>query len=500
MKFISVVLILSCFSCSFALDSDPECDSIAISGDETRILQKPDASVVEQINRNFGLINDYLSNKDFEKAIRLLEESEKLDPQNQNISKTLAAALNNYAVELASRGSYRKSIDLIEQAYIIDPSDYVKNNYVKILMGDASAQMDAGDMNKAVRICRYALELDAGNKKILQMIIQAYLRSGEKFFKDNQLEKSKGFFYHVLKIDADQKDALYFLGRIAYLQQRLAYAKYYWKKLSKIDQGNENIREMLKRVEREMIIQPEMSDFDAQHFNVHYDKSIDSSRLSTIYRVLEEVYYDIGHRFSCYPKEKITVLFLEKNRFMYTTNTMHWVAGLYDGKIRIPLNTDDKTMARVISHEYVHAVIHHLAGNKVPLWFNEGSAERFSHKTYDYKLFKSFMLDNKYIRLKDLSGALKGALKGTVDVKRVRLAYEESMLIVDFILYKYGMDKIKKFIDLSANDMPSEKIIHKLFGYNVDEFEKKFKKYAKRKLLSVTERKKLRYKIKSSRY
>jgi len=493
MKFIYVVLILSCFSCSFASDSDPECESAVLSDNDT---YKPSASVAEQLNRNFDLINGYLSDKNFEKAIPLLEESEALDPQNQNISKTLATALNNYAVELASRGSYEKSIDLIEQAYIIDPSDYVKNNYVKILMGDASAQMDAGDMNKAVRICRYALELDAGNKKILQMILQAYLHSGEKLFKDNQLEKSKGFFYHVLKIDADQKDALYFLGRIAYLQQKLAYAKYYWKKLLKIDTDNENVREMLKRVEREMIVQPEMSDFDAQHFNVHYDKSIDSGRLSTIYRILEEVYYDIGHRFSCYPKEKITVLFLEKNQFMYTTNTMHWVAGLYDGKIRIPLNTDDKTMARVISHEYIHAVIHHLAGNKVPLWFNEGSAERFSHETYDYKLFKSFMLDNKYIRLNNLDGALKS----TADVKQIRLAYEESMLIVDFILYKYGMDKIKKFITLSANDVPSEKIIHKLFGYNVDEFEKKFKKYAKRKLLSVTERKKLRYKVKSSRY
>ncbi len=496
MKLISVVLILSCFSCSFALDLEPECDSISVSDNETHISYKPDASVVEQINRNFGLINDYLSNKDFEKAISLLEESEKLDPQSQYISKTLATALNNYAVELASQGRYSKSIDLIEQAYVINPSEQLKNNYVKILMGDASARIEAGEMNRAVKICRYALEVDPGNQKILQMILQTYLLSGEKLFKDNRLEKSKGFFYHVLKIDPDQKDALYFLGRIAYLQQRLAYAKYYWQKLLEIDTGNKNVREMLARVDREMTIQPEMSDFDAQHFNVHYDKSISSGRLSTIYRILEEVYYDVGHRFSCYPKEKITVLFLEKNRFMYTTNTMHFVAGLYDGKIRIPLNTDDKTMARVISHEYVHAVIHYLAGNKVPLWFNEGSAERFSHETYDYKLFKSFMLDNKYIRLKNLSGALKSM----ADLKRMRLAYEESMLFVDFILYKYGMDKIKKFISLCANDVSSEKIIRKLFGYNMDEFEKKFKEYAKRKLLSVTERKKLRYKIKSSRY
>ena len=49
----------------------------------------------------------------------------------------------------------------------------------------------------------------------------------------------------------------------------------------------------------------------------------------------------------------------------------------YDGRIRVPLRTaldDLDELDRVLSHEFVHAIVAMLGGRTVPAWVNEGLA------------------------------------------------------------------------------------------------------------------------------
>ena len=49
----------------------------------------------------------------------------------------------------------------------------------------------------------------------------------------------------------------------------------------------------------------------------------------------------------------------------------------YDGRIRVPLRTaldEPDELDRVLSHEFVHAVVAMLGGRTVPAWVNEGLA------------------------------------------------------------------------------------------------------------------------------
>ena len=54
-----------------------------------------------------------------------------------------------------------------------------------------------------------------------------------------------------------------------------------------------------------------------------------------------------------------------------------WSGGLFDGRIRLPIRgglADRREFERVLTHEYVHALVHSVAAGGVPAWLNEGLA------------------------------------------------------------------------------------------------------------------------------
>ena len=53
------------------------------------------------------------------------------------------------------------------------------------------------------------------------------------------------------------------------------------------------------------------------------------------------------------------------------------VSSRYNGRIRVPLGRaleQQQELDRVLSHEYVHAVVAMLGGRTIPAWVNEGLA------------------------------------------------------------------------------------------------------------------------------
>src|SRR5262245_66629907 len=59
------------------------------------------------------------------------------------------------------------------------------------------------------------------------------------------------------------------------------------------------------------------------------------------------------------------------------TRLASWSAAAYDGRIRVPIAgtfQPREELDRILSHEFVHALVTRLGGRAVPAWLNEGLA------------------------------------------------------------------------------------------------------------------------------
>ncbi|MCA9395815.1 MAG: collagenase, partial [Candidatus Omnitrophica bacterium] len=115
-----------------------------------------------------------------------------------------------------------------------------------------------------------------------------------------------------------------------------------------------------------------------EHFELEHHGSFSASDLLNIRRDLMNVRREVGRDFAGYfPKKTIPVVLTDPDLFQSELTMPENVSGLFNGKIHIPI-PDDKSkkskMQGVLWHEYTHALIYELAGNKAPRWYNEGMA------------------------------------------------------------------------------------------------------------------------------
>lgn len=483
-------------SASYELECESDSpDASTSAGSESTLSEQLDNETIKKLNDLSVTINEYLKKNDFAGAIPLLRESEVLMPGNADIKNTLATALNNYAVSRAEENNLSSALETIEEAYTINPSASITQNYCQILSSIVMQDIEQKRWLDAINTYKYILSLPHNTSYTPGFIAGIYVQWGVELAGAKQIDQAQDKWNQALEINPDQKEALFFLGQAAYQKQQLAEAKFFWDKYAQIDKDNEAFTGMMAKLNRELEIEQSLKKREKTHFSLHYDGVVDRSTLLSIQSTLEQAYQSLGSRFSYYPDDKIIVILLNSDQFQYDTNLPHWVAGVYDGKIRIPITEDTGSLAETIFHEYTHVIIHHLGDNKVPRWINEGIAERFSRKKYDYELLKKCILQNQYIPF----NMLDTSLVGLGNPFRIKLAYDESTLCIDYIVYRYGIHKIKMIVQKCKEGMPFDKIIPSVFGISEQEFEKNWKEYAKDTLLSITEQKKLRYLIKSNK-
>ncbi len=96
--------------------------------------------------------------------------------------------------------------------------------------------------------------------------------------------------------------------------------------------------------------------------------------------VMQKAIETLNYKLSLpYPAEPIEVIFHQSENFGKIAHSPDWTAGLYDGRVRIPVVSGqlvDEDFARILRHEITHAVLAELAQHrKLPAWFQEGLAQ-----------------------------------------------------------------------------------------------------------------------------
>ena len=109
------------------------------------------------------------------------------------------------------------------------------------------------------------------------------------------------------------------------------------------------------------------------HFAVMFEGPADEAVAFRALEMLEAAYYRIGTALNVYPGEPVEVVLHTLEQFRDVTKSAAWAAGVYDGRIRIPIKDADRSpdqLAEVLAHEYTHAIVATLAGGSAPTWLN----------------------------------------------------------------------------------------------------------------------------------
>ena len=191
----------------------------------------------------------------------------------------------------------------------------------------------------------------------------------------NDLAQSR--FECALALNPDYLQAAVWLGDLHYRAGRLQEAIAIYETARQRSPGASELQEHLAIWRKEQDLQSRFHEIRTEHFTALFEVATDEPLAREAIERLEAAYWRVGNALGVYPSQPITVVLYTREQFGDITKLAAWSVAAYDGRIRVPLAgalEQRDELDRVLSHEFVHAVVAKLGGRTVPAWMNEGLA------------------------------------------------------------------------------------------------------------------------------
>jgi tetratricopeptide (TPR) repeat protein len=359
----------------------------------------------------------------------------------------------------------KETLEQLRNNLKADPSDAIaKAELVHALNSVASLQVSQGALASARNSLEEALQLDKNNPALLSNLATVYFRLGN-------YQKAEELLLEYLKGDRKNQWIFYLLGETYYEQENISQAISEWNEALQLG-PNETIAKRLEKAKRESGVHSELGSMKSQHFILRYDKQASNYQLGDQILVkLEALYLHLSNELTSHAPETVAVILYPDKAYFNITRAPGWSGGIFDGKIRIPINglySITPELEKTLVHELTHSFLAALPGRGSPTWFLEGIAQvqegrsAANHK----KDLEQMQKANRLIPLKDLRGPFTRLPDGMVDT-----AYIESLSAAEYLIARFGPSAIRSLLDLLAQNYNFENAFNTAMQRSLTEFE-----------------------------
>jgi hypothetical protein len=232
--------------------------------------------------------------------------------------------------------------------------------------------LNAGRVQEAAAAFREAIKREPTAHALLGAALAAHLQT--------RYEEARQHLVSALGLDPDLFPASVLLGEVLYQSGDLDGAIVtYEQALSRAP----NQPQLVKKLEgwrKELELHSRFGQRFSDHFTILFEGPAEAPLAQRAGAILEAAYWRIGTSLNSYPTDVVTVVLYTREQFRDVTQSPEWAGGAFDGRIRVPVQgalENGREFERVLTHEFVHALIHSVAPRGVPTWLSEGLAEVF---------------------------------------------------------------------------------------------------------------------------
>jgi len=243
---------------------------------------------------------------------------------------------------------------------------------------------------------------------------------------------------------------------------------------------NDQVRDMLARLERESRTEADFHEQGSSHFTLRFEGSQTPNALrAQILDVLEDDYKDLQNDLGVSPGNIFVSLYTDE-AYVDVTQAPAWSAALNDGKIRIPisgLQSVSPQLASVLRHELTHSFIHQITHGRVPQWLNEGIAQveqGLTTSPYGRRLAALYVSGNQ-IPLNNLESRFS-----SYSAAEASVAYAESLAATEYIRNTYGMPDVARILQRLGEGQPIESALRNTVHGGYAELETEITAYLKK--------------------
>lgn len=303
----------------------------------------------------------------------------------------------------------------------------------------------------------------------------AYYRAGDK-------EKAFPFLSAVYERAGRKANLNFELGELYYLRGEFDRAKPLLESVTGARRSE--AARLLRKIDRESYVEGdfrEVQGYDEGHFRITFDGTQNTRTAYGTRVILEQARRDIGRRFGFYPKDKISVVLYTRVQYNRALSAPNWSGALFDGKIRLPtkgLGSNALPLKNTIYHEYVHAVVVRMGGERVPGWLHEGLAQYFEPDARGYRFSEFDLNRHGALTFANLENGFSG-LPG----RYVSVAYAQSQSFVGYLIQEHGgMFRIKRLLGELNKGKDTHEALMAAYGMDRGTLEGRWRSSLERKM------------------
>jgi tetratricopeptide (TPR) repeat protein len=363
-------------------------------------------------------------------------------------------------VALYKSGDYTGAVTMFERAYALAPDNVtIQANLANAHIGLATELADANDLQRAIQELDIALDLKYDDADLFVYTASLCVKTGD-------LNSAEGLLLSAIDISPEHEKAHVFLGEVYYRNGYLRDAVAEWRWVVENYPASDAVRKRLEKAERELNVEKDFAtDYRRRHFIISLDRDKFHQESQLILDILEKAYFRIGRDLSHFPKDRVQVILYSVEQFSEATQAEVHVAGLYDGKIRVPLSGETLDLARltqVLRHEYTHVLVREMTGGNAPFWFNEGLAQFEAEELDDNKrrIISDALHNSGLIPLGDLDA---NRVEFGDDPDLMRLAYLESFAAASYLRRRFSRRHLFDFMEMLAQKHDAESALQSVY-------------------------------------